>query len=77
MATSNRGKKPVVWACAPRKTAWACLQVTHRLGGAARALWSSVRDVPPQQIRRVITFGELSRSPVDEPDPWPRLTKAG
>jgi hypothetical protein len=25
-----------------------------------------VRDVSPQQIRRVITFGELSRSPVEE-----------
>jgi hypothetical protein len=34
--------------------------------GAAKALWYSVRDVSPQQIRRVITFGELSRSPVEE-----------
>jgi hypothetical protein len=29
-------------------------------------MWNSVRDVAPQQIRRVITFGELSRSPVEE-----------
>jgi hypothetical protein len=36
-------------------------------GGAAKVMWNSVRDVAPQQIRRVITFGELSRSPVDEP----------
>jgi hypothetical protein len=35
-------------------------------GGAAKAMWNSVRDVAPQQIRRVITFGELSRSSVDE-----------
>jgi hypothetical protein len=38
----------------------------RRHGGAVRALWYSVRDVQPQQIRRVITFGELSMSPVEE-----------
>jgi hypothetical protein len=36
----------------------------RRHGGAAKGLWYSVRDVGPDQIRRVITFGELSRSPV-------------
>jgi hypothetical protein len=45
-----------------------------RHGRAARALWYSVRDVAPHQIRRVIPFGELSRSPVEEgPAPRPRL----
>src|SRR5262249_4904378 len=34
--------------------------------GAAKALWHSVRDGAPDQIRRVITLGELSRSPVEE-----------
>jgi hypothetical protein len=33
-------------------------------GGAARGLWYSLRDVPAARIKRVITFGELSRSPV-------------
>src|SRR5262249_7080061 len=43
-------------------------------GGAAKALWYSVRDVLPQQVHRVLTFGELSRSPVEEgPAPRPRL----
>src|SRR5262249_22545295 len=28
----------------------------------ARGLWYSLRDVAPERIRRVITFGELSRS---------------
>jgi hypothetical protein len=88
LCRKSRGKKPVVWACAPGKTAWACLHVIRRHGGkaqevvvleievprgwlkrhggAAKALWYSVRDVAPPQIRRVITFGELSRSPVEE-----------
>jgi hypothetical protein len=37
-----------------------------RHGGAAKALWYCPRDVPPERIRGVITFGELSRSTVDE-----------
>ena len=31
-----------------------------------RGLWYCPRDVPPERIRGVITFGELSRSPVEE-----------
>jgi hypothetical protein len=31
-----------------------------------KGLWYSPRDVSPERIRGVITFGELSRSPVDE-----------
>ena len=31
-----------------------------------RGLWYCPRDVPPERIRGVLTFGELSRSPVDE-----------
>jgi hypothetical protein len=34
-----------------------------------------VPNVGPEQIARVITFGELSRSPVEEPAP--RLALAG
>jgi hypothetical protein len=41
----------------------------RRRGGAARGLWYSVRDIPPECIRAVLTFGELSRSPVEEPAP--------
>jgi hypothetical protein len=100
LCSKSQGKKPVVWACAPGKTAWACLHVIRRHGGkaqevvvleidvprswlrrhggAARALWYSVRDVGPHQIRRVITFGELSRSPVEEePATRPRVALAG
>jgi hypothetical protein len=37
-----------------------------------------VRDVAPAQIRRIITFGELSRSPVEEElAALPRLALAG
>jgi hypothetical protein len=36
-------------------------------GGAARGLWYSIADVPPECIRAVLTFGELSKSPVEEP----------
>jgi hypothetical protein len=45
--------------CVPR--AW-----LKRHGGSVEGLWRSVRDIPPRCIRRVITFGELSRSPVEE-----------
>jgi hypothetical protein len=31
-----------------------------------RKLWYCPRDVSPERIRRVITFGELSRSPLEE-----------
>jgi hypothetical protein len=36
-------------------------------GGVARGLWHSTRDVAPGPIRRVIIFGELSRSPAEAP----------
>jgi hypothetical protein len=32
-----------------------------------KGLWYCPRDVPPERIRGVVTFGELSRSPVEEP----------
>jgi hypothetical protein len=35
-----------------------------RYGGSVQGIWRSVRDVPVRSLRRVITFGELSRSPV-------------
>jgi hypothetical protein len=91
LCSRSKGKKPVVWACAPGKTPWACLHVIRRHGGraqevvvlevavprswlkrhgsAGKGLWYSVRDVTPWHIRRIITFGELSRSPVEEPAP--------
>jgi hypothetical protein len=31
-----------------------------------KGLWFCPRDVPPERIRGVITFGELSRSPIEE-----------
>jgi hypothetical protein len=31
-----------------------------------KGLWYCPRDVPPERIRGVLTFGELSRSPVGE-----------
>jgi hypothetical protein len=91
LCSKSQGKKPVVWACAPGQTPWACLHVIRRHGGkaqevvvleiavprgwlrrhggAARGLWYSVRDIGPEHIRAVLTFGELSRSPVEEPAP--------
>ncbi len=36
-----------------------------RHGGAAKGIWYSLRDIPPQSIRGIITFGELSRSPLE------------
>jgi hypothetical protein len=41
----------------------------RRHGGAARGLWYSVTDLCPEDIRAVLTFGELSKFPVDEPAP--------
>jgi hypothetical protein len=35
-----------------------------RHGTAVKGIWPSVRDISPRFFRRVITFGELSRSPV-------------
>src|SRR4051812_44095336 len=34
-----------------------------------RGLWHSVRDVPPERFRRLITFAELARSPIDDAPP--------
>jgi len=52
------------------------MQLTPR--ASAKALWYNVRDVPSCQIRRVISFGELSRSPLDEErDSRGRLALAG
>jgi hypothetical protein len=36
-----------------------------RHGGAAKGLWYSLSDIPPRSIRGIITFGELSRSPLE------------
>ena len=32
-----------------------------------KGLWYSVRDIPPERIRGVVTFGALARSPLEEP----------
>jgi hypothetical protein len=50
----------ILTVCVPRS--W-----LKRHGGSVEGLWRSVRDIPPRCIRRVITFGELSRSPALEP----------
>ena len=31
-----------------------------------KGLWYCPRDIPPERIRGVVTFGALSRSPVEE-----------
>ena len=31
-----------------------------------KGLWYSVRDIPPERIRGVVTFAALARSPVEE-----------
>jgi hypothetical protein len=38
-----------------------------RHGGAAQGLFYMPHDVPPENISQITTFGELSRSPVEEP----------
>jgi hypothetical protein len=32
-----------------------------------RGLWYCPRDIPPDRIRGVVTFGALARSPLEEP----------
>jgi hypothetical protein len=32
-----------------------------------KGLWYCPRDIPPERIRGVVTFGALARSPVEEP----------
>jgi hypothetical protein len=39
----------------------------HWLRRNRRGLWYSVRDIPPARFRRLISFAELARSPVEEP----------
>jgi hypothetical protein len=55
LCSKSQGKLPVVWLGSAAKTLWAAAHVVRRHGP---------RDVPPERIRGVITFGELSRSPV-------------
>ena len=35
-------------------------------GSKQAGLWYVRRDIGPERIRNVVTFGELSRSPVEE-----------
>jgi hypothetical protein len=49
----------ILTVCVPRS--W-----LKRHGGSVEGLWRSVQDIPPRCIRRVVTFGELSRSPALE-----------
>jgi hypothetical protein len=89
LCSKSRGKKRVVWACAPEVSYWAVLHTLRRHGGmpqdvvvleiavpsawlkrhggAAQGLFYLPHDVPPENIRRITTFGELSKSPVEEP----------
>jgi hypothetical protein len=60
--TRRHGGRPqeivVLEVSVPR--AWA-----RRHGGAAKGVYYSVHDIGPERIRGVITWGELSRSPVE------------
>jgi len=88
LCSKATGKKKVVWAASPAKTAWAVLHVIRRHGvmpqdvvvlevdlpkgwlkkhgGAQKGLWYSEKDVPAVRIEKVLTFGLLSKSPVEE-----------
>jgi hypothetical protein len=63
-ATRRQGAQEVAGLEGMVPRAW-----LERHGAAANGLSNSVRDINPRLIRGVITFGELSRSPVDEPAP--------
>jgi hypothetical protein len=38
----------------------------RRLRRSRKGLWYSVRDIPPERIPGVVTFGALARSPAEE-----------
>jgi hypothetical protein len=43
-----------------------------------RGLWYCPRDIPPHRFRRMVSFADLARSPVEEESArWPRLALAG
>jgi hypothetical protein len=52
LCSKSKGKKSVVWACAPGKTAWACLHVIRRHGGKAQEVVVLELDVPRSWLRR-------------------------
>jgi hypothetical protein len=52
LRSKSQGKKPVVGACAPGKTAWACLHVIRRHGGKAQEVVVLEIDVPRGWLKR-------------------------
>jgi hypothetical protein len=73
-----KGSPPTKEPDVLRLACLACGQKLRADGVPGKAVWYRVRDVAPHQIRRVITFGELSRSPVEEEGASrPRLALVG
>ena len=52
LCRKSRGKKPVVWACSPGKTPWACLHVVRRHGGKAQEVVVLEISVPRAWLKR-------------------------
>jgi hypothetical protein len=44
---------------------WTCLG-TWPLGSARKRVWSTLRDVPPERIKRVLCFIELAGASLDD-----------
>jgi hypothetical protein len=52
LCSKSKGKKPVVWACLPSKTPWACLHVIRRHGGKAQEVVVLELDIPRGWLKR-------------------------
>jgi hypothetical protein len=52
LCSKSRGKKPVVWACTPGKTPWACLHVVRRHGGKAQEVVVLELTAPRAWLKR-------------------------
>jgi hypothetical protein len=81
----SRGRLPVVWLRAARKSPRALPHTVRRHGGRVggvvieaevprrrprrncRRWWYSTRDIPPDNLRRIVTFAELAGRNADEP----------
>src|SRR5262249_13675041 len=66
----RRGLRPGFQPAAlPNRQGHALGKILLTQAGGLKGLWYSVNDVGPEHIRGIITFGELSRSPVEEHAP--------
>lgn len=70
LCSKSKGKKPVVWACAPGKTTWAVLHTVRRHGGRVEGIAIVEVDVPRNWLRR--NCKRLWCSPIDIPPERPR-----